>query len=556
MDALQMLVTGFRHMFWLGGEAPTELAQGAFPSDVERDKRSMNGFLTSHPAQRSVPLRCLRNVCCLTISCAMPFLSCAAGEVPAKPADKLSLNEAHKGTPEIDTRLMDSYGRPPEERRAFYLAAREIFANSPAASPTNALIVEAARKAGLSLMSGPMLGDVSESGVTVWFRPVNVEKLIVQVRSPEKNISKQCSVEGTKPGAATQVRLDGLSPGTRFCYQIRNQAGSILGEGSFLTLPKAETGAIIRIAFGSCLHKIGFHNPNLMQLMAKRGAQAVLLLGDLAADDRESKINMHYSDYFLRDVSSAWRAFSASIPNFASWDDHDYLNDDKSGLQKDQISNAERNALRKLWQENWVNPPVPVEDRGIYFNAVLGDVEIIMLDTRSCRDWSKRGQRGSYLGDAQMEWLHKTLKASKAGFIILSSGTMWSDFVTEGKDSWGTWDIAGREEIFDFIEKNKIGGVVFISGDRHGARGFKIKRASGFTLHEFEAATLGGVPGPAAYAPDRSAQIFGYAGGLIAFGELTFDMGKPDPEATFRLINEEGKTLEESTFYRSQIASD
>ncbi|MBN2291524.1 MAG: alkaline phosphatase D family protein, partial [Pirellulales bacterium] len=234
-------------------------------------------------------------------------------------------------------------------------------------------------------------------------------------------------------------------------------------------------------------------------------------------------------------------------------DDHDYLNNDKSGLQKGQINDKQRNVLRKLWQENWANPQTVVEDRGIYFNTVIGDIEIIMLDTRSCRNWPKRNQRGSYLGDAQMQWLLKTLKASTARFIILTSGTMWSDFMSKAKDSWGSWDIPGREEIFKFIEENQIGGVLLLSGDRHGARGFKIERPSGFALHEFEVAALGGVPGPGPFARDKSTQIFGYGGGLKAFGEFTFNMSRPDPEVTFRLINEEGEELEKHTFSHSQL---
>ena len=63
-----------------------------------------------------------------------------------------------------------------------------------------------------------------------------------------------------------------------------------------------------------------------------------------------------------------------------------------------------------------------------------------------------------------------------------------------------------------------------MSGDRHGARGFTIPRPSGFAFHEFEAGSLGRVPGPDAMAKDTSIQLFGHHGtGAIAFGEFTFD---------------------------------
>jgi len=68
---------------------------------------------------------------------------------------------------------------------------------------------------------------------------------------------------------------------------------------------------------------------------------------------------------------------------------------------------------------------------------------------------------------------------------------MWSDYVSGGKDSWGTKDPAGRERIFNFIEENNIKGVLLISGDRHGARGFRIPRPSGYEFYEFEPASLG-----------------------------------------------------------------
>jgi len=83
-----------------------------------------------------------------------------------------------------------------------------------------------------------------------------------------------------------------------------------------------------------------------------------------------------------------------------------------------------------------------------------------------------------------MDWLKTQLMDCKGPFIILSSGTRWSDYVSNGKDSWGRFDPAGREKIFQLIEDQQIGGVLLISGDRHGARRFRIPRPSGFESYE------------------------------------------------------------------------
>jgi len=169
-----------------------------------------------------------------------------------------------------------------------------------------------------------------------------------------------------------------------------------------------------------------------------------------------------------------------------------------------------------------------------------------MTDTRSCREREHHREYECYLGKDQQEWLKKTLKESTAPFKIISSGTMWSDYMSKAKDSWGTWDKEAREEIFSFIEKENIPDVFLISGNRHGARSFTIPIQSGKSFYEFEAASLGGVSGPEALAEDHSIQLFGYQGpDVIAFGEFTFDTKKDTPLATFRLIDEHGNTREE-----------
>jgi alkaline phosphatase D len=458
------------------------------------------------------------------------------------PRHKVTLPEAHIGNLEIDTKLLDSYGRLSENIRQFYLDARFVFSGNPEADFTNPGITEAARKHDMPLMGGPLLGNLSEDGVVIWLRPSIAKPLVVKVTTSDGKNEKSFMKDAAGPGVEQRIELNGLTPDTEYGYEVYIDNRGV-AKGSFTTAPDSGDKGIFRLAFGSCFHKIGLHNPNLINQILKREPNAMMLLGDIAVDDRENQINMHRSDYLLRDVSKPWRQLAANVPLYTSWDDHDYFNNDLGGIPKG-FTAADREAVRAVWHENWNNPDN--KNAGIYFNTRIGPVELIMLDTRSLRENSRRGEYGSYLGMEQLNWLKTTLKNSDAPFKVISSGTMWSDYITNGKDSWGTWDTKGREELFSLIESENISGVLLISGDRHGARGFSIPRPSGFALYEFEAGSLGGVPGPVAIAENNDTQLFGYTGeNAIAFGEFTFDTRSAKPSVIFRLIDEFGNIIEE-----------
>ena len=462
---------------------------------------------------------------------------------------KVSLKEAHKGTQEIDTKLLDSYGELPGNIRTFYLDARATLMKSPSADFSDPAIVKAAQTHALSLMGGPMLGDLQADRVTLWLRPASADPLVIKVAEANGSSARSYAGKPAKPGVEQRIRLDGLQPGTAYGYVVLAK-GRKIADGSFATAPAPNDKGAFRITFGSCAHKIGVHNPNLFREILKRKPQAMLILGDFAVDDRENRINEHRADYLLRDVSKPWRDLVSQVPVCAAWDDHDYFNNDLSGIPR-RFTAADRDAVRAVWHQNWNNPSTADGRKGIYFNSRVGPVEVIMLDTRSYRDNEQRNQYGSYLGERQMTWLKETLKQSTAPFKVISSGTMWSDYVTRAKDSWGSWDKKAREEIFDLIEEEEIGGVLLSSGDRHGARGFRIPRPSGFDLLEFEAATLGGVPGPGGVVKNCPEQLFGYGGsGFVAFGEFRFDTRGKGPRVTFRLIDESGQVREEHTYVR------
>lgn len=460
----------------------------------------------------------------------------AAGVEASAVPQPLDLKAAHKGSVAIDRRILD-LSAPPPGVRAFFAEARPLFeSNRKAAFADLPALGEAAVRHGLPLLGGPMLGALSHQGARVWVRtpqPAQVE-VTVQTAGGERRFGPVASTAASDLTAV--VPVTGLSPATRHPYRVRVDGRPMpMPEGAALVTPPApgQPGRLT-LAFGSCFHKTGLGNRALLDRMRLRGAAAVLLLGDSAADDRDGDVGLHRSDYLLRDLHAGWRELAASAAVYAAWDDHDYFNNDKSGIPAG-FTAADRDALRAVWTQNWNNPAYGLAEQGagIFFHTRLGPCDLLMLDTRSLR--TRPGEPDAFLGAGQTRWLERELAACQGPFVILTSGTMWSDNISNGKDSWGVWDPAGRERLFVLLERLGL-PVLLLSGDRHGARVIRITRPSGRVFWEFEAASLGAHPGPPAFGQPKEAQPFGVTGEAL-YGECEFDTTVTEPQVTVRFMD-------------------
>jgi alkaline phosphatase D len=451
--------------------------------------------------------------------------------------------------------LINLWGEQPSEIQDLYNAAYDVFSETKDATYSDLLQNEKIQKLykenNVVLLGGPMLGNVSTNSVDVWVRtakPSNVEIKTV-IDGVEKSFGPVKSTFDTDLTAI--VSLSGLKPSANYNYGIIIDGEEVPNLVSLNFHTPAESNSSIngRIVFGSCFHRWGLGNYKQSDVILSRKPDALVLMGDIAVQDKTNKIGLHRADYLMRDFTPAWQKLVASVPVYATWDDHDYFHNDLAGIPKG-FTQKDKENVWDVFRDSWNNPSYGFGDdeKGVFLRTRVGAADIIMVDNR----YFRTGEKGSFLGDGQMEWLKAQLLDCKGPFIILSCGSMWSDFVSKGKDSWGVNDPDGREEIFSFIEKNNIGGVLLTSGDRHGARGFRIERPSGFSFYEFGAASLGGRFGPPVTKPIWNTQLYGISK-RYAFGEFTFETDIPDPKVTFRLIGDDGSIINEIKLSRSQL---
>lgn len=455
--------------------------------------------------------------------------------------ETVSLEEAHKGTLEIDLRIMNQFGVQPQEVQDFYIVCRDALTGKNAERD----LTEACRKFKRWKLGGPMLGNITSNSVAVWMHLP--EPSVVRVVVNQEGAGTSRTFKSDVAERIVSVRCDGLSADTVYTYQVADSKFRILGEGRFVTPPDELTEKPWRITFGADFHKIGMYRPELMKMARERGSRAMLLIGDSAVDGRKDNYGLINTDYMLRNLSLPVQNLTANVPVYAMWDDHDYWGNDTSGTRTNGKKPIDVDGLRRSWKTQWNNPDRDLDRAGTYFQTQIGPVQYIALDTRSCRVNDRRGKRNCFLGEEQTDWLKQQISQSTSPFILISSGTMWSDYISDGKDSWGTWDTEAREEIFQLIDEKKDSRVILLSGDRHGARGFAIPRPGNRKIYELEVGTLGGVPGPDAFGDNKEDQLFGYPSRSWGFGEFTFSKEHGQPQAVFRLINEQGKVLETIT---------
>ncbi|NQU10845.1 alkaline phosphatase family protein, partial [bacterium] len=281
------------------------------------------------------------------------------------------------------------------------------------------------------------------------------------------------------------------------------------------------------------------------------GVAALLLLGDnVYIDAPGSPLAQRYC-YYRRQSQPEWRRLVAATSVAAIYDDHDFgTNDCVPGPDIEQPR-----WKRKVWRifkQNWNNPGYGGGETrpGCWFEFHIGNVHFIMLDGRYYRDL----KGGSMLGPVQKAWLLATLRTSPGVFKVLASDVPWSPGVKPG--SQDTWDgfAAEREEIFSFIEKHQINGVILIAADRHRSDLRRIPRPRGYDLYEAMSSRLTNVHTHGLVKKAAGSEwVMGY-NEKCSFGLLEFDTTAADPRVVYRIINIDNQEIGSRSLKLSELS--
>jgi alkaline phosphatase D len=321
-----------------------------------------------------------------------------------------------------------------------------------------------------------------------------------------------------------------------------------------------------RILFGSCAHQD--KALPILDAINKRQRDVFVFLGDNIYGDTED-MQVLKKKYAKLGAKPGFRQLRER-PVIAIWDDHDYGENDAGAEYP--MKEQSRQIMLDFWGEAETSPRRSRKD-GIYTSYVVGEgkhaVRIILPDLRwnrspinsvsreEYRDVRKPQHRGPYqatestaasmLGEAQWRWLEQELRSEEPVKIIASSLQLLADFT--GWEAWVNYP-HDRQRLFDFIRRQRINGVMIISGDTHWGELSRYNEGMDYPLWEV---TSSGLSEEWKHISPNKHRI-GAATSDINFGELTIDWQQKDPLIRFGLRDVNGDVINQMQLRLSTIS--
>ena len=217
-----------------------------------------------------------------------------------------------------------------------------------------------------------------------------------------------------------------------------------------------------------------------------------------------------------------FRAFGATVPIYAVWDDHDY------GTNNSDRTQPGKERSLKTFNELWPNPSAAASDgAGIWSKFTVGQSEFYLLDVRYHRspDDDPDGPEKTMLGAEQLQWFQSSLVDSGSVFKFPVSGSSWN---CGGVEAWNHRYLHEYDSILARVRARRVDGIVLLGGDQHQSSITVRPKESwgGYDLHEWMAGRL--------WAGHRTNEIEG-------FGLITVDTTADPPTVRLEFFDQRGR---------------
>ena len=404
------------------------------------------------------------------------------------------------------------------------------------------------------LVHGPMLGQNTGTGISIWVRTASAcaVKVAIRERGSSKSVGNAADQSRASTDYTAVVRVDGLLANHDYEYTLTLGGERLPKVYKFHTLAAPHQPTKFRVAFGG---GAGFvpENEYAWNTIVEQRPDVLMLLGDNTYSDAPEMPEMQHYCYYRRQSRPEFRSLVSQVPVYTIWDDHDFGTNDCQGgpLVEEPYWKI---PVWNVFKQNWVNPKYGNggTQPGCWYDYYVGNVHFIMLDGRTYRDLRPSDESlPTMLGPVQTRWLKRTIKESSGVFTVLVSPVPWV-FGAKGnsKDTWNGFK-QERNDIFDVVKQSGKSGVLLMSADRHRSDLWKIQREGMYPLYEFNSSRLTNQH----VHPEMAAAEFSY-NKKQSFGIVEFDTTASDPTVEYRIINIDGKQIHSRQIARSEITYD
>ena len=328
------------------------------------------------------------------------------------------------------------------------------------------------------------------------------------------------------------------------------------------TVPSDEP--LRRIVFGSCA--VQDRPQPIWEPILAENPDLFVFAGDNIYGDTANMDTLRH-EYSRLAAKPGFRELRRTTPILATWDDHDYGQNDAGGWY------PKKEASEEIFLDFFDVPASsPRRQRpGVYGAHRYGPpgkrVQIILLDTRYFRDRfntverSERARKlgfGPYvanrdpdatmLGTAQWTWLREQLRKPAQVRLVVSSIQVLSP--DHGWEVWSQLPLE-RTRLFDLVEETGAGGVLFLSGDVHWGE-LSRYREGPYPLYDLTSSALNQEWPQARNLPNPlrvGTTVYPYPN----YGSVSIDWSREDPRIHLRLHDEEGAPVLEHTVPLSRL---